>query len=80
MQWYVLLDSQVKDRLLPGLRCIGVFSNVLTRNGVFSDLKMRQHVGRMSDGRVGKQPTHETSRELGEMSLILADGSDGWKA
>lgn len=48
-QWYVLLDSQLKDRLLPCLRCIGVFSNVLTRNGVFYDLEIRRHDGERTD-------------------------------
>jgi hypothetical protein len=48
-QWHVLLDGQLKDCLLPRLRCIGVFSNVLTRNGMFYDLEIRRHGGGTTD-------------------------------
>lgn len=42
-QWHILLNGQSKDCLLPRLRSIGVLTNMLTRNGVFYDLKIRRH-------------------------------------
>ena len=42
-QWYILLNGQPKDCLLPRLRSIRVLTNMLTRNGVFYDLKIRRH-------------------------------------
>ena len=42
-QWHILLNGQLKDRLLPRLRSIRVLTNMLTRDGVFYDLKIRRH-------------------------------------
>ena len=36
-QWHILLDSQLKNSLLPRLRRIRVFAEVLARNGMFYD-------------------------------------------
>lgn len=42
-QWHILLNGQPKACLLPRLRSIGVLTNMLTRNGVFYDLKIRRY-------------------------------------
>ena len=45
-QWHILLDCKLKYSLLPRLLCIGVFTDMLTRKGMFCDPKVSRHDGR----------------------------------